>query len=65
MACPFLSAKLPVGHSRVEELFTSAILGVNSKIMNSKKILFKVCEVSNSPLQKKEPMKTFSKSMSL
>lgn len=43
VACPFLSAKLPVGHSRAEELFTLAVLGVNSKIVNSKKNLFKIC----------------------
>lgn len=37
VACPFLSAKLPVGHSKAEELLTLAILGVNSKIVKSKK----------------------------
>lgn len=47
VSCPSLSAKLPVGHSRAEELFTLAILRVNSKIVNSKKNLFKVCRSFN------------------
>lgn len=57
MVCPFLSAKHPVGHSKAEELLTLAILGVNSKIVKSKKkkIYLRFVEVSvfYSPLQKK------------
>lgn len=46
MACPFQFAKLPMRLSRAEELLTLAILGVNSKIVNSKKTYLRFVEVS-------------------
>lgn len=66
MACPFQFAKLPMRLSRAEELLTLAILGVNSKIVNSKKTYLRFVEVSMfSNFSEKKTMKTFSVSMSL
>lgn len=65
VACPFQFAKLPVGHSRAEELFTLAILGVNSKIVNSKKTYLRFVKVSMFSNSSEKTMRTFSVSMSL